>query len=160
MSDELALDVQIRTVTCPGHGEHLRAGWPTGFVPFSLAIVKATLAAPAFLEAYRESGPWFGSPPAAGEPMDFDVTVANAILATRPCCYFLTREDLRAAYDAAGIAKIGTCCGCGRSGLGAPYTARHGHRSVAHPHVCFECALDVGEELHRRYPAGGLALWR
>lgn len=139
------IEVAPTTVACPGHGEHLRANWPSGFAVFSLTILHALLANEDFM---RECG-W-------REGRSADVAKINGVLAKRPACYFVGRAEIRKALMECGIGRIGLCLVCGRSGLGGRYSVLELGAKVEREHVCFECALDTGERIHAAHPAGGV----
>ena len=143
------IEVSPETVTCPGHGEHLRAEWPKGFAKFAMTLVQAALGSDAFIRAVDPG--WTGERGTA----NFDAAKANAVLARRPCCYFVDRATVRRALHESGLGRIGLCRVCGRTGLGGPYSVDVIGRRVEHPHVCFECALDTGERIHLAHPDGG-----
>lgn len=147
--DRAPIEVSPQTVACPGHGEHLRAQWPKGFVIVAMKLFEATLASEDFMRAVDPG--WDGSRPA-----DFQVEAANMVLSRWPFCYWVDRPTIRGALMESGIGTIGVCVLCGRKGIGGPYSMHHAGRVQEAPHVCFECGLDIGERIHREKPDGGV----
>lgn len=145
MNESDPILIEPKRVSCPGHGEHLRASWPNGFAAFMMTIVEAMFASEEFM---RECG-W-------GPGKTADVGRINEILAQRPACYFVGRDILRKALMESGIGTIGLCLLCGLSGVGGPYSVDQVGQTVELNHVCFECALNAGERIHRAHPNGGV----
>ena len=87
-----------------------------------------------------------------------DVVKINDVLARRPLCYFVDRETIQKALLDMGTLKIGLCLRCVRSNIGGPYTVDMIGQTQELEHVCVNCALDLGEETHRKHPNGGV--WR
>lgn len=137
---------------CPGHGEHFAENWPAGFIPAGLTVVRAALGDKRLEDAIRTMG---GARTSDGK---LSVEYINLITERRPLCYFVDREILRDALAGSGIGVIGLCRICGRSGMGGPYrvAAAMGSGQQKLQHVCFECALDTGERMHRAHPTGGV----
>lgn len=136
---------------CPGHGEHLHERWPSGFAHAGMTILESALIDKRLEDAVRTLG---------GGTKDgkLNVEYINLVTNKRPLCYFVDREVIRDALAGSGIGTIAICHVCGRSGMGGPYrvAAAMGSGQAKLPHVCFECALDTGERMHRAYPNGGV----
>jgi hypothetical protein len=147
MSKENPIEITPKTVFCPGHGELLRKHWPSGFLRVAMYILQS------------ENGIFVSDDfvKACGGDTDFtaDVSKINAVLAVRPMCYFLSRDTIRQAYmESADIFTVGVCVICKRSGIGGPYQITQPTGIEELDHVCLECALDVGERIHRAKPKG------
>lgn len=145
------IEVSPKRLMCPGHGEHLAENWPTGFAMASMTILRAVLDDERLHAAIRTIG---------GKNKDgkLNINYINLITEKRPFCYFVDRDVIRQALTSSGIGTIAICHICGRSGMGGPYrvAAAMGKGSAKLPHVCFECALDTGERMHRAHPNGGV----
>lgn len=139
--------VKPETVCCPAHGEHLRAHFPAGFVIVAMTLIQDTLTSDDFIRAVDPT--WDGQDGTA----QMDIGRVNEILATKPMCYWVPRDAIRKALMDSEIGQIGRCDTCHRSGLGGPYDVSLpvGTQTLW---LCFECALDAGEKLHRAHPDG------
>lgn len=145
MSDEPQILIKPSAVACPGHGEHLRAQWPSGFLMYSMTIINQMFKNE---ELIRECG--------GNADNKADVNKINEVLAVRPACYFVDRDTIRQALMESAIGAIGICQICSRSSIGGPYTLNDMGIHKELPHVCFECALDTGERIHQAHPKGGV----
>lgn len=143
------IDGQIHYIVCAAHGEHLRERWPKGWAPFFLTLCRSVLMDQAFGDAW-------------GELLPVDIKEAtqaqhyeamNQLIATKPMCYWASRELIRKAYYEARIGRLIKCGVCRKSGLGGPYLVTT-PRGVQKIKLCFECALDAGERMHQQYPDG------
>lgn len=149
--DKPIIEVSPKRLMCPGHGEHLAENWPSGFAHAGMTIVQAALEDKRLHDAIRIMG-------GRNKEDKLDVKYINLITEKRPFCYFVDREVIREALAGSGIGKISICHICGQSGMGGPYriTAAMGSGQAKLPHVCFECALNTGENMHRAHPNGGV----
>lgn len=141
---EPSLLIKPETVACPAHGEHLRANWPRGFAAFSMTIVQAAMEGRAL---HAAAGAVSGSA---------SVDEMNRVLSRRPLCYFVDRQTIQTALLAMGTLGGGLCQLCGRSNIGGAYTVDMVGSITELPHVCVNCALDLGDKMHRTHPRGGV----
>lgn len=153
-AQQLPIEITPQRVCCPGHGEHFRANWPTGFMVFSVKAFRKITENPELWEACRK---------AAGLAAIHQIPPVTINLVTEhmPFCYFLERADilelLREAGTLEGAAwlKHQRCDSCGIPRLAGPYSIVLDDR-VETKTVCLECACDNGERMHAAYPEGNV----
>ena len=147
MTDEPIIEVSPRRVMCPGHGEHLAEQWPKGFAYAALTIVEAALESLELHAAIEQMG--------GRSPDGLNPEYINLITNKQPFCYFVSRDVIRNALAGADIGTIGRCQVCDQSGIGGPYRLADMRGNVHKlAHVCIECALATGENMHKAYPKG------
>lgn len=139
-------------VCCPGHGEHFRANWPTGFLVFSVKAFQKATENPKLWEACR----------AAAHLSAIDQippTTINLVTERKPLCYFLERGDILALLREAGTLdggawlRIARCDLCGIPRFAGPYSIDNVGKFETLM-VCLECACDAGERIHQAHPEG------
>jgi hypothetical protein len=153
-------------IACARHLEPFRARWPEGFAALTLmaigflqgvpptpdeAVLKAAIEADELDPATREF--WERDMAIAGIPITDEARRSSRmieVLTARPICERVTREQLAAMYRSSVMARPGECRLCGETKPGAPYSARTGVRGnelTKWPHVCFDCVLDVVQDV-------------
>lgn len=159
MSDEpdvrqIPVELTPQRICCPGHGEHFRANWPTGFLTFGVRAFQKATENPKLWEACRKAAH-------LSAIEQIPPTTINLVTERKPLCYFLEREDivslLRDAGTLEGAAwlRIARCDLCGVSRFAGPYSINNvGHIETLT--ACLECACDAGERIHRAHPTGGV----
>lgn len=148
MSDEPEPLVLVpERVACVTHREHLRRRWPEGFPAFLKALLDSALANP---DLIREVDPsWDGSDGTA----EMNTDRLNEILASRPLCYFASREAIARGLRESGAIATGVCEVCSQVKPSGRYSTMEDD-AVVERRVCVDCVLDAGEELHATYPDG------
>lgn len=145
--DKPAVEISAQRLFCPAHGEHFRPHWPKGIAVATMVLFTAALENEALI---REVDPsWDGE----DQHAHLDENRLNEITIKRPFCYWVSREKLRETYMEAEIGELGRCRRCGRSGMGGPYQVSL-PLGVQEWWLCFECALDAGEQSHQAHPRG------
>jgi hypothetical protein len=141
------IDLQVHRVTCNAHGEHFRDKFPKGWPIFMLYIARPVLNNQRFTDEWTKLLPV----PFEQATQEMHYDAINELLDIKPLCYWVTREQIRKAYYESRIGRIIKCVVCKRSGLGGPYSITT-PEGVKKAKLCFECALDTGERLHKAYP--------
>lgn len=159
MSDEsdvsqLPVELSPERVCCPGHGEHFRANWPTGFLMFGVKAFQKATENPKLWEACRELAH-------LSAIEQIPPTTINLVTERRPLCYFLSRADIIAFLREAGTLegatwlRIARCDLCGIPRFAGSYSVSYVGR-IETKMVCLECACDAGERIHRAHPTGNV----
>lgn len=144
----LPIEVTPQRVACPGHGEHFRASWPTGFLIFGVKMFQAATESPKLWDACRAAAHLSAVESIPPETI-------NLVTERLPLCYFVPRETIISLLRDAGILRIARCDVCGRSDFAGPYSVSYAGR-VAERVLCIGCACDTGERIHRAHPEGGV----
>lgn len=139
------IEIRPQTITCASHGEHLRAEWPRGYGFIGLRLFEAAIAKPRLISAARKYTP-LRRRPGADE--------INRVLAKTPCCYYVTRDEIRDIFTEADILVKQRCDLCGVVRLAGPYDIGYPDGSRKTEIVCIECMLDSGDREHAAYPKG------
>lgn len=140
------VEITPQRVFCPGHGEHFRAEFPKGFPITAIKMFQAATA------GEGPSSLWAIVKQVTGEEKP-GVDGINVVTETRPLCYFVDRDTLGRLLRDSEIGRLGRCAVCSRSGLGGPYQVSV-PQGIQQTWLCFECALDSGERIHRAHPDG------
>jgi hypothetical protein len=151
---QIPVELTPQRVYCPGHGEHFRANWPTGFLTFGIHAFQKATENPKLWDACRKAAD-------LSAIEQIPPTVINLVTEHTPLCYFLKRSDiitmLRDAGTLEGAAwlRIARCDLCGIPRFAGPYSIDNVGR-IQTLTVCLECACDAGERIHRVHPTGGV----
>jgi hypothetical protein len=145
---QIPIEISPQRVACPGHGEHLRASWPSGFAVFSMLLFKAAVESPKLQEACRIEANL-----KADEPLP--PPVINLVTEHRPLCYFVERTVIANALREMGTLRIARCDLCGVPGFAGPYSVNMMGR-IDTVTACVDCACNAGERLHAAHPNGGV----
>lgn len=136
--DRVEVPLDQRHVACSRHGEPFRAEWPRGWPEFALAVSTRALGSPA-LQAGLESPAYWWMTELLWEDLPRRRTPEQIreVLAGRPACEWLSREQLFECYRESGIGVIGLCQLCRIFRIGTPYHVREHGQARRIAHVCF-----------------------
>lgn len=117
-------------LVCARHAEPFRRGYPSGFVTFTMALMKLSFESEEVQRAAR-----------AGE--DGWEARLMAVLKEKPACEWVEPDELKRLYRTARKWPFGVCVNCRLAGKGCTYTTQVAGITKRHSHVCFDCVVDL-----------------
>lgn len=125
-----AIEMTVRRVSCPRHGEPFRDQWPKGWALFSVQLMQWVLDDPRTLKEARDLA-------GVGAEEKVEPKWIEAVLDVRPACCRIGNTRLMRAYEESQVGHRARCRVCKRKRLGTPYQTIRQRVE----HVCFDCVL-------------------